>query len=114
MTRMTKKSLVTLLALPLLASASAPVCAGVLRGAQSCGNWMQYKKHEKYQMANEVWLLGFLSGLSQGLDNDFITGTDNPTIFRWVDNYCMAYPYRNIGEAGEALAAELIKQRSQK
>lgn len=112
MTISMKRSVTALLAFALLASTSMAACAGILRGAQSCDNWMQYKQNEAYQLANEVWLLGFLSGLSQGLDNDFIKGTDNKTIFRWVDNYCIAYPHKNIGEAGEALAAELIKQKS--
>jgi hypothetical protein len=62
-------------------------------------------------LGNASWLLGYLSGLSIGAGRDFLSGTDNASIYKWMDNYCRTNPLRDVSGGGSALAAELTKKR---
>jgi hypothetical protein len=108
-----KKLLITILAFSLLAgvSISANATVGVVgvMGDWSCGQWVKARNSGGY--GNEGnWVLGFISGLAMATKKDFLKGTDNPSIFLWVDNYCHANPFNDVADAGRALATELIKK----
>ena len=85
-------------------------------GARSCGTWIESRTDNSSgkswaSLASESWLVGYLSGLAGGIDKDFLKGTDAPSIFLWVDNYCRSNPLKAIDDAGIALALELVKQK---
>ncbi len=83
-----------------------------VRGSRSCGDWVSTRPVRSIEtIAVETWLVGYLSGLAIGTNKDFIKGTDNPSIFLWVDNYCRANPLKSLGDAGTDLYFELIKQK---
>ena len=86
--------------------------AVTIRGAPSCGNWIEEReKGSMSSLANGYWLLGFLSALAIETERDFIKGTDNASIFLWADNYCRANPIRDISDGGYRLFIELSKQK---
>ena len=43
---------------------------------------------------------------------DYLSGTDNSSIYKWMDSYCRANPLRDLSSGGNALAAELIKSKA--
>ena len=75
-----------------------------IRGFPSCETWLKKGSARPYRtMTNEFWVLGYLSGKASGLDKDFLKGTDNETIYHWVDNYCRAYPTKDVDDAAREL-----------
>lgn len=83
-----------------------------VRGVVSCGTWVQDSQKKGWaEVTNQKWLLGLLSGVSVALDEEFLAGKDNVSLFLWMDNYCKANPLKNAGDGGLALAAELIKNK---
>lgn len=89
------------------------VCQAVtIRGVPSCGDWVENRAlNNVLGVANEFWLLGYLSGLAVGSNRDFIKGTDNPSLFLWVDNFCRASPLKDVADAGSQLLRELTRQK---
>lgn len=81
-------------------------------GAPSCGSWVSERAKGQTMMtlAEQNWLVGYLSGVAVGAASDFLKGTDNASLFLWVDNYCRANPLKNLAAAGTELAVELDKQ----
>jgi len=83
-----------------------------IRGFPSCETWLKKGTARQYRaMTNEFWVLGYLSGKASGLDKDFLKGTDNETIYHWIDNYCRAYPAKDVDDAARDLVKELIEQK---
>ncbi|MDM0057346.1 hypothetical protein [Variovorax fucosicus] len=102
------KKLVAVL-LVLLASGANAVS---IRGPVSCGAWVKERQEAGWgTQTNQAWLVGYLSGVAAASDKDFIKGTDNPSIFLYLDNFCRANPLKTIDEAADALTIELIKQK---
>jgi len=97
-----------LLAAGAVASA-APADAGVAaRQAPSCGEWIVHReKSDTLALGNASWLLGYLSGMAGGSGKDFLSGTDNSSIYKWMDAYCRKNPLRDVSSGANALAAEL-------
>ena len=82
------------------------------RQAPSCGEWIAHReKSDTLALGNASWLLGYLSGLSISAGKDFLSGTDNASIYKWMDHYCRTNPLRDVSSGGSALAAELTKKR---
>ena len=108
-----KSSAIVLAASSLLLSATAFEAQAVtILGSRSCGTWVSERSLKSLgALVNETWLVGYLSGLAYGSDKDFLKGTDNESLFLWVDNYCRANPLKTTFEAGETLHLELIKQK---
>ena len=52
---------------------------------------------------------GYLSGRAGVSGGDFLKGTDNDSIFLWLDNYCRANPQMDLEQAGIDLARELMQ-----
>jgi hypothetical protein len=83
------------------------------RQAPSCGEWITHReKSDTLALSNASWLLGYLSGLSISAGRDFLSGTDNASIYKWMDNYCRTNPLRDVSSGGNALAAELEKKKA--
>jgi len=111
-TSVTKKTLLaitTLLCIGLTASIAEAV---LIRGATSCGTWVAQTKEDGILIsATRMWLIGYLSGRVMESGRDVMRGTDNPSFYLWVDNYCKANPLNDIADAGDALFSELAKKR---
>ena len=86
--------------------------AVTVRGSPSCGEWVETsKKPDGWpHLANQRWLVGYLSGIATGLEIDFIKKADNASMFLWVDNYCKANPLSYADDAGVKLVMELTKK----
>ncbi len=84
--------------------------------APSCGKWISHReKSDTLALGNASWLLGYLAGLAVSRGRDFLAGTDNGSLYKWMDSYCRTNPLRDVGSGGIALAAELTKkERAQK
>ncbi|TSA49208.1 MAG: hypothetical protein D4R48_03845 [Nitrosomonadales bacterium] len=92
-----------------------------MSGAQPCGVWANDRKqrvwvNEREEMGRAAvvegtWLAGYLSGIADGTDKDFLRGTDVKSIEKWMDNYCKANPFGNTVDGAGALAKELMKQK---
>jgi len=99
-----------LLLASLLVTAAVCVQAVEIRGVRSCGYWISGKATVQGG-ANEAWLLGVLSGMALYSDKDILKGTDNESIYLWMDNYCRANPLKSISNGGDVLFEELLKQK---
>lgn len=113
------KALIILLAGCALMSASALSEAADSRGSRSCRKWID----ERYQaegksdlnkmpvLITKSWFLGFLSGRGSRSAQDFLKGTDNESIFLWLDNYCREHPLQDLDSGGIALELELTQMK---
>ena len=82
------------------------------RRAPSCGEWIVHReKSDTLALGNTSWLLGYLSGLAISSGKDYISGTDNASIYKWMDDYCRKNPLRDLSSGGNALAAELTRKK---
>jgi hypothetical protein len=107
-TKRTLLAIVTSLCIWLTASNAEAV---LIRGATSCGTWVDQTKEDGILIrATRMWLIGYLSGRVMESGRDVMRGTDNPSFFLWVDNYCKANPLKHIDDAGDALFSELAKK----
>ena len=113
MTHIMKKATLTLIVFSLLANVSMPANAGAeIRGAPSCGDWVTDHREKGILFIGDTnWLMGFLSGIAYSSHQDFIKETTNESLYLWVDNFCQANPHKNLGDAGNALAKKLIKEK---
>ena len=92
---------------------SAPADAGAqARQAPSCGEWIVHReKSDTLALGNASWLLGYLSGLAVASGRDYLSGTENSSIYKWIDDYCRRNPLRDLASGGSALAAELSAKK---
>ena len=81
-----------------------------VRGASSCGKWVEDRQN-KTDLYGRAWLLGFLSGLSSGAGADVLKGTDNKSLYLWLENYCRKNPLSDISDGGHDLFSELAKRK---
>lgn len=84
--------------------------ATTIIGARPCGSWTNARTDPSAaisNVANEDWLLGYISGLAMGSQLDVLRGSDYVSLYQWVDNYCRAHPRADLGDAGQALFASL-------
>lgn len=81
-----------------------------IRGARSCGKWVTERNGIEGQ--STTWLVGFLSGMAAASSKDVLNGTDNPSLFLWMDNYCKANPLMDIDDGGNALFIALAKKKN--
>jgi hypothetical protein len=102
------------LALIALACATASSIAGVtLRAVPACDQWTRTGQNRDGQeyLQERLWFLGFLSGMAFVTQKDFIKGSDNDSLTRWVDNYCKAHPQGGVDDAANELAGTLVKKK---
>jgi len=100
-----------LLASSTIAVASPPNGGVEARQAPSCGEWIVHRERsDTLALGNASWLLGYLSGMAISSGKDYLSGTDNTSIYKWMDNYCRNNPLRDLSSGGNALAAELARK----
>ena len=94
-------------------AASSPADGGVeARQAPSCGEWIVHReKSDTLALGNASWLLGYLSGMAIASGKDYLAGTDNGSIYKWMDSYCRKNPLRDLASGGSVLADELGSRR---
>jgi len=88
-----------------------------LKDVRSCSKWNEEKRAAKGTtemnkvpaLITRSWFLGYLSGRADESDKNFLKGTDNESIFLWLDNYCQANPQSKLDKAGIDLARELMQ-----
>ena len=113
-TAVIKKTRATALALTCLVLSATVFDARAItiRGAESCGIWVKERQEKKIStFIHQRWLAGYLSGIAVGNGKDVLKGTDNESIFLWMDNYCQANPLKDIADGSEVLFLELVKQK---
>ncbi len=95
-------------------AAAAPSGAGVeARQAPSCGEWIVHReKSDTLALGNASWLLGYLSGIAVAGGKGYLSGTENSSIFKWIDGYCRNNPLMHLGSGGNALASELARKKA--
>lgn len=81
-----------------------------IRGHTSCGKWQSERANSQINYA-ETWLMGYLSGYAVGRSRDFLKGTDNASIFYWMDTYCRSNPLRDTVDGADLLIRELQIKR---
>ena len=106
-----KKTMVLPLFGLMLGTAAGEVNAVQIRGTQSCKTWNDDKGNSGAKAENEAWILGYLSGLASAKNKDFLRDTDSSSFFLWIDTYCQTNSAKNMDDAGDQLAQELIKQK---
>jgi len=90
-----------------------------IRGARTCGKWIDEKStansvHEMNRipiLITRSWFLGYLSGRADQSGKNFLKGTDNESIFLWLDNYCRANPNQTLDSGAAALSRELMQMK---
>ena len=96
------------IAVPAPSQASEPVSQ-----APSCGEWVAHReKSSTLALSYTGWLRGYLAGMGAGAGKDYLAGTENSTIYKWMDNYCRSNPLRDVGSGAKLLAAELAGKRA--
>jgi hypothetical protein len=101
-----------LLVFGMVAASAPPEAAVEARQAPSCGEWVAHRgKSDTLALGNASWLLGYLSGAAIATGRNFLPGTENAAIYKWMDNYCMSNPLRDLASGGNALAAELARKK---
>lgn len=93
---------------------AVPMCeaATTVRGAASCGDWVvERANHGVGTFGNEAWLVGYLSGIATVTNTNFLKGTDNPSLFLWMDNFCKSNPLSDVSDGGAKLYLELSERK---
>lgn len=100
----------------LLMSAVVSSQGVMIRGANSCGMWIEQRAQDTTSRLTRAvvlqgWIVGYLSGLASESGKNFwgypnINSLDNESVFLWIDNYCRANPLKHIDDAGDALFRE--------
>lgn len=107
-----KKSLLPVLGALLLWTGGTIAQAVEVIGARSWGAWLEYRAQRgSSSVTTEAWLVGYLSGIAISRGKDALKGTDNQSIYAWMDNYCRANPLSFLPEGGQHLFWELVKQK---
>ena len=76
-------------------------------GHNSCREWTKERKN-KTNSLQQTWLSGYVSGLdSTGYGDGFLKGSDDASIFRWMDKYCKAHPRDKLDNGVYKLVKEL-------
>jgi hypothetical protein len=102
-----------LLASSAIAIAAVPAEVRARAGeAPSCGEWVAHReKSSPLALGDTHWLLGYLAGAGAASGKDYLSGSDNASIYKWMDNYCRSNPLRDVGSGAKTLAAELAGRK---
>jgi tRNA-binding EMAP/Myf-like protein len=83
-----------------------------IRGVRSCGLWIEGRAAKSFAgTASESWFVGYMSGLASGVGKDALAGTDNASLFAWVDKECRANLLLDLDDVGKALFSALVRQK---
>jgi hypothetical protein len=82
-------------------------------GDRSCSKWIRDRAAAKQQdpseeviweqLADQTWLMGYLTGLAVARRSDYLKKPDYETLNAWIDNYCTKNPRDSLGTASTAL-----------
>ncbi|CAQ71566.1 hypothetical protein [Cupriavidus taiwanensis] len=79
-------------------------------GNIDCGKWVRTPNNTQ-----KTWLLGYLSGLAQGLSKPGFDPLNKlnsaEQAYLWMDNYCATHPLKSEADGAEELWFELIKAK---
>jgi hypothetical protein len=102
-----------IVALLLSTTASSSLLAQVVvRGMPSCGEWAKPDPNDVLTtVAFQRWLVGYMSGMAIASKKDILSGTDNASLFLWMDNWCRANPLKDVAMGANELYFELVKQK---
>jgi hypothetical protein len=75
----------------------------------SCEEWKSDQGMSK--SLDQMWLLGYLSGMTVRTDKDLLKGIEVTTIYQWMDNYCVDNLLKGVVDGGIDLYSELKKQK---
>lgn len=111
------RTLILLLAGCILLATSHVSLAAESRGSRSCSKWIEERRQAEARedlnkipvLISKSWFLGFVSGRASRSAQDWLKGTDNESIFLWLDNYCRNKPLQDLEAAGIALELELME-----
>ncbi|MDM0103750.1 hypothetical protein QTH97_02310 [Variovorax sp. J22R24] len=82
------------------------------RGMRSCGTWTKERAVQGVDhFVSEAWLLGYLSGMAFVSSKNILKGTDNDSLYLWMDNYCKANPLKDEADGANDLYFELVRQK---
>ena len=81
-----------------------------IRGAPTCGGWLTQRSSPTGESVELAWIVGYLSGLAIGFNEDVLGSVDNPAIAGWLDTYCRDHPLESFGSAGQDLFIELANK----
>lgn len=81
------------------------------RGAPACSAWLSQRASTDGEAIELSWIVGYLSGLAIGFNEDVLGPVDNPTISAWLDKYCRAHPLDSLAVAGQELFVDLARKR---
>jgi hypothetical protein len=77
----------------------------------SCATWVKDRAEPNQPtgpaIADEKWLIGYLSGAASYSGIDVLKHADTESIYSWMDKYCKENPTNNIGQGGSKLFLEL-------
>jgi len=112
-------SRLVLTVLGILLAASSVAAPVESRGSRSCRDWQEQARYAKSTtemnkvplLISKNWFLGYLSGRAEESGKNLLKGTDNDSIFLWLDNYCRANPDKTLDRAGTELMHELSRQK---
>ena len=83
-----------------------------VRGAPTCGGWLMQRSAPEGESTELAWIVGFLSGLSIGFNEDILAPVDNADISSWLDTYCREHPLDSFGSVGQKLFVDLAKKQN--
>ena len=84
------------------------------QGLISCGKWNK-EQSEVGRLTNMIWVIGYLSGMSVGLNFfreekiDVLKNTDFHAIESAIDKFCLENPLKQVSMASDAVFLELLK-----
>jgi hypothetical protein len=92
-----------------LAMTAAAADTTRLRNAPSCADWTKYSgspansAEKTIELSQQVWLLGYLSGLAAATDTDIPLGITNDLLYGWMDSYCKTKPQATVNSGAGVL-----------
>jgi len=70
-----------------------------IRGIVQCGDWVKARTtNSDLRIAFYNSFVGYISGMAVGSNEDILSGTNNESLYLWMDNYCKNNPLSTIQE----------------
>ena len=79
-------------------------------GEWTCAAFNQAEQFGK-QLGHQ-WVVGYLSGLSNGSGTDVLAHTDCSAVTTWIDRYCVSHPLDYVYQGADQLSVELLRRQN--
>ena len=76
----------------------------------TCAKWTLRRSGTGAADPPQMWLAGYLTGLSTGLRIDALAITDAEATFKWMDRFCIEHPDTLLSTAGGLYFKELLQR----